>query len=275
MVQSMPDASPTKWHRAHTTWFFEQFLLVVHAPGYRVFDEDFAFLFNSYYVAAGPRHARPRRGLLTRPSCEEVTAYRTHVDQAVERLLAKASGSELSDICRVLEIGLHHEQQHQELLLTDILHAFAENPIAPAMIARGRLARHKDRRMNSSKLPSDIHTIGFEAEGYCFDNEAARASSLVAASPHRALPRHQCAMARIHGGRRLRHAVAMALRRLGRMSRPRMEGAGLLAQARRRLVHDHARRAQPDRTRRAGLARELLRGGRFRALGRQAPADRG
>src|SRR4051812_14065879 len=88
MVQSMPDASPAKWHRAHTTWFFEQFLLLPHLPGYRVFDERFAYLFNSYYVAAGPRHARPKRGLLTRPDCEEVAAYRAHVDQAVESLVA-------------------------------------------------------------------------------------------------------------------------------------------------------------------------------------------
>src|SRR5262249_7301340 len=90
MVQSMPDASPTKWHRAHTTWFFEQFLLLPHLAGYRVFDERFAFLFNSYYVAAGPRHARPKRGLLTRPSCADVAAFRAHVDAAVECLIADA-----------------------------------------------------------------------------------------------------------------------------------------------------------------------------------------
>jgi ergothioneine biosynthesis protein EgtB len=171
VVQSMPDASPAKWHRAHTTWFFEQFLLAAHAPGYRVFSEDFAFLFNSYFVAAGPRHARPRRGLLTRPSCEEVTAYRRHVDQAVEHLLAKASGPELSDICRILEIGLHHEQQHQELLLTDVLHAFAENPIAPAY-DRAWQARSAQASPNEFvEVPAGIYTIGFAAQGFCFDNE--------------------------------------------------------------------------------------------------------
>src|SRR5215510_1565805 len=120
VIQSMADASPAKWHRAHTTWFFEQFLLLPHLPGYRVFDERFAYLFNSYYVAAGPRHARPQRGLLTRPSCEDVSAYRAHVDQAVEHLLAGVADARLSGVVRVLEIGLNHEQQHQELLLTDI-----------------------------------------------------------------------------------------------------------------------------------------------------------
>src|SRR6185295_8774603 len=118
--------------RAHITWFFEQFLLVPYLAGYRVFDAQFAYLFNSYYVAAGPRHARPRRGLLTRPDCEHVSAFRAHVDAGVERLLASAEEPQLGDVIRILEIGLHHEQQHQELLLTDILHAFAQNPLAPA-----------------------------------------------------------------------------------------------------------------------------------------------
>src|SRR6476469_6956060 len=103
IVQSMADASPTKWHRAHTTWFFEQFLLVPHLRTYQIFDTEFAFLFNSYYVAAGPRHARPKRGLLTRPSIEQVAAYRIHVDGAIEQLLNNASPSELPQITSVLE----------------------------------------------------------------------------------------------------------------------------------------------------------------------------
>src|SRR5438128_2439328 len=123
VVQSMADASPTKWHRAHTTWFFEEFLLTPHLPGYRVFDESFGFLFNSYYVAAGPRHARPRRGMLTRPDSARVADYRVHVDESVERLIDSADEERLPEVLRILEIGLHHEQQHQELLLTDILHA--------------------------------------------------------------------------------------------------------------------------------------------------------
>ena len=128
IVQSMPDASPTKWHRAHTTWFFEQFLLAEHVPGYKVFDPRFAFLFNSYYVTAGPRHARPQRGLITRPTVDEVTAYRAHVDAAVERLIAEAERAALREILPLIEVGLNHEQQHQELMLTDILHAFCAEP---------------------------------------------------------------------------------------------------------------------------------------------------
>src|SRR4051812_37710646 len=131
VIQSMPDASPIKWHRAHTTWFFETFLLQPNVPGYTVYDERFAFLFNSYYVAAGPRHAHPHRGMITRPDAADVGEYRAHVDAAIERLIGEASAAALPDILRILEIGLNHEEQHQELMLTDILHAFAQNPTYP------------------------------------------------------------------------------------------------------------------------------------------------
>src|SRR6187549_4041280 len=109
IVQSMADASPAKWHRAHTTWFFETFLLKPHAANYREFDERFGFLFNSYYVAAGPRHARPERGLITRPNVEEVAAYRAHVDRAVDRLIESADQATLEKVVPIIEIGLHHE----------------------------------------------------------------------------------------------------------------------------------------------------------------------
>jgi ergothioneine biosynthesis protein EgtB len=171
MVQSMPDASPTKWHRAHTTWFLEQFLLLPRLAGYRVFDQRFAYLFNSYYVAAGPRHARPRRGLITRPDCDEVAAFRAHVDEAVERLIAGASDAELAEVVRILEIGLHHEQQHQELLLTDILHAFAQSPVAPAYRADWQPPPAGPSAGAFADLPGGIHIIGFQDQGYCFDNE--------------------------------------------------------------------------------------------------------
>ncbi len=170
IVQSMPDASPTKWHRAHVTWFFETFLLVPHLPGYRIFDERFPFLFNSYYVAAGPRHARPERGLITRPNAAEVTAYRAHVDAAVVRLIETADGSRSREIFTILEIGLHHEQQHQELLLTDILHAFAQNPTHPAY-DRSWAAPAATLNASYVDIPPGIHQIGHEGDGFHFDNE--------------------------------------------------------------------------------------------------------
>jgi ergothioneine biosynthesis protein EgtB len=170
-IQSMPDASPTKWHRAHTTWFLEQFLLVPFLPEYQIFDSDFAFLFNSYYVAAGPRHARPERGMITRPNAERVAAYRSHVDAGVERLLTGVDEKKLAQVLRIVEIGMHHEQQHQELLLTDILHAFGQNPIAPAYDHDWMPPRAQDAPREFVRVPSGIRTIGYEDDGYSFDNE--------------------------------------------------------------------------------------------------------
>jgi ergothioneine biosynthesis protein EgtB len=180
IVQSMADASPTKWHRAHVTWFFEQFLVAPHDPGYEVFDERFAFLFNSYYVAAGPRHARPQRGLITRPNGEEVAGYRAHVDAAVERLIANVPAAQAACVFAILEIGLHHEQQHQELLLTDILHAFAQNPTDPAYDANWQPPPAALGPRGFVEVPSGIHPIGHTGEGYCFDNETPRHHELIA-----------------------------------------------------------------------------------------------
>jgi ergothioneine biosynthesis protein EgtB len=177
IIQSMPDASPIKWHRAHTTWFFESFLVQPNVPGYTVFDARFAFLFNSYYVAAGPRHARPKRGLITRPSAGEVAAYRAHVDAVVEKLIGEASAAALPEVLRILEIGLNHEEQHQELMLTDILHAFAQNPTNPAYDASWQPPKPVPKD-GYADLPEGIHTIGHQGEGYCFDNEG---------PPHRVL----------------------------------------------------------------------------------------
>ena len=169
-IQSMADASPTKWHRAHTTWFFEQFLLKPHARDYREFDERFAFLFNSYYVAAGPRHARPERGLITRPNVAGVAAYRVHVDQAVDALLNSADEATLAKIVSLIEIGLHHEQQHQELLWTDILHAFAQNPTNPAYDPTWQTPAPGGGD-DYARIPSGIRSIGFDGDGFFFDNE--------------------------------------------------------------------------------------------------------
>jgi ergothioneine biosynthesis protein EgtB len=170
-VQSMPDASPTKWHRAHTTWFFEQFLLEPHLANYRRFDDRFAYLFNSYYEAVGPRHARPQRGLITRPNVAEVTLYRRHVDAAVERLIEQAAEEDFAGWRPVLEIGLHHEQQHQELILTDILHALARNPTDPAYDRDWQMPRQDAGTREFFELPEGIHSIGHAGSGFCYDNE--------------------------------------------------------------------------------------------------------
>jgi ergothioneine biosynthesis protein EgtB len=181
VVQSMPDASPIKWHRAHTTWFFEQFVLEAHDPGYRPYDERFAFLFNSYYVAAGARHARPQRGLVTRPDAAEVSAYRRHVDAAMETLIANADARTLSELLTVVEIGLNHEQQHQELMLTDILHAFAHNPTAPAYDPDWRwpVAASERHAAGDALLMEGIHVIGHQNDGFCYDNEQPAHRALV------------------------------------------------------------------------------------------------
>jgi ergothioneine biosynthesis protein EgtB len=179
IVQSMPDASPTKWHRAHTTWFFEEFLLRPHLPDYRVFDERFAFLFNSYYVAAGPRYARPQRGLITRPSAAEVASYRLHVDQAVDEMVETLLADAWPDVARVLEIGLHHEQQHQELLLTDVLHAFSQNPTCPAYDPEWAAPRTEDARRAFIDVPGGVYTVGHDGRGYSFDNEHPRHDVLI------------------------------------------------------------------------------------------------
>jgi ergothioneine biosynthesis protein EgtB len=171
VVQSMPDASPTKWHRAHTSWFFEQFLLSPHAGQYRHFDERFGYLFNSYYVAVGPRHARPQRGLVTRPGVHEVAAYRAHVDAAVAQLVETADDETLRKIIPIVEIGLHHEQQHQELILTDILHAFAQNPTHPSYEENWRMPASQPNSAGFAEVASGIHSIGHDDEGFFFDNE--------------------------------------------------------------------------------------------------------
>jgi ergothioneine biosynthesis protein EgtB len=169
VVQSMPDASPTKWHRAHTTWFFETFLLLPLLPGYRRVREEYGFLFNSYYEAAGPRHARPQRGMLTRPSCSEVADYRAAVDEAMEELL-RDPPQQASDL---VELGLQHEEQHQELLLTDILHALSTNPLRPAY-EPGWQDPGSAGPVRLLDGPQGMAEIGHDGGGFAFDNETPR-----------------------------------------------------------------------------------------------------
>jgi ergothioneine biosynthesis protein EgtB len=177
-VQSMPDASPTKWHLAHTTWFFETFVLAPNQPGYKPYDPRFGYLFNSYYEQAGPRHPRPQRGLLTRPSAAEIVSYRHHVDDAMGAFL---TGTEIAPaLADLIELGLHHEQQHQELLLTDILHMLAQNPLRPAY--RQAITSTSSRRARGPDWRSydgGIFSIGSAGEGFAFDCERPRHEVLV------------------------------------------------------------------------------------------------
>jgi ergothioneine biosynthesis protein EgtB len=171
-AQSMPDASPAKWHLAHTSWFFETFVLRDHVPGYRAFDERFAFLFNSYYEAEGPRHERTRRGLLTRPSLDDVLAYRAHVDDALRTALPLLTAQART----IVTLGLHHEQQHQELLLTDILHLFAQNPLQAGLWPRGqRPPSTSPETLRWHSGPTGIVEIGRDAgNAFTFDCEGPR-----------------------------------------------------------------------------------------------------
>ena len=178
-IQSMPDASPTKWHRAHTTWFWEQFVLGEHCADYRPFHPDFAFLFNSYYVSAGPRHSRNHRGDITRPSADQVGAYRKHVDAAVVTFFRDAGEDKLREIAPLVEVGLNHEQQHQELMFTDILHAFAQNPIPPAYDPGWRFPAATPTSEDWLTLNEGIHTVGHVDESFHFDNEKPAHRALV------------------------------------------------------------------------------------------------
>ena len=172
--QSAEFASPGKWHLAHTTWFFEQFVLVPNAGGYRRFDERFGFLFNSYYNAVGPRHERPRRGLLTRPSLADVRAYRAHVDHAMHDFLG---GRVAADVGALVELGLHHEQQHQELILTDLLHLFAQNPLRPAVreaAASPVAAATSGGALEWIAFDGGDVSAGHDGAGFAFDLELPR-----------------------------------------------------------------------------------------------------
>lgn len=170
VVQSMPDASPAKWHLAHTTWFFETFVLAPHVPGHRPFHDGWSILFNSYYVAAGPRHPRPERGLLTRPTVGEVFAYRAAVDEALAAFLETAD-SRRPEVAALVELGLHHEQQHQELLLTDILHAFSRNPLAPVYLSRRTPEPSGIPSLRWATFPGGLVQVGHAGTGFAFDNE--------------------------------------------------------------------------------------------------------
>ena len=182
-IQPFPDASPAKWHLAHTSWFFETFILRDHAPGYRPFDERYGFLFNSYYEGEGERHPRPRRGMLSRPSLDDVRAYRAYVDDALLSALGSLSEAALD----LIELGINHEQQHQELLLTDVLATFATNPLEPAYspdLVRSEAAEPAGDWLRGR---TGIVQIGAADTGFAFDCERPR--HRVFLHPHRVAER--------------------------------------------------------------------------------------
>jgi ergothioneine biosynthesis protein EgtB len=182
VVQSMPDVSPTKWHLAHTTWFFETFILKRFISGYRPEVPEYAYLFNSYYNAAGDMHRRDLRGLISRPTVQEAHRYRTSIDSHIDDLLGEGDDELLDEIEPLLVLGIHHEQQHQELLVTDIKHVFAQNPLYPVY-----------RRRNTNIIAEDfgpirfvdfdetVVAIGHDGQGFAYDNEGPRHRALVSA----------------------------------------------------------------------------------------------
>jgi len=178
VVQSMPDVSPTKWHLAHTTWFFERFVLEPNVSGYQRFNEQYDFLFNSYYYTAGQMHARPKRGLLSRPTLAEILAYRSHVDDHMLRLLDQRS--EELELAGVVTLGLNHEQQHQELMLTDIKHVLSCNPMRPAfdpgLPVPGTGAVDNYTYIDGA---SGVHQVGATGDSFRFDNETPRHDALL------------------------------------------------------------------------------------------------
>ncbi|WP_437574318.1 ergothioneine biosynthesis protein EgtB [Sorangium sp. So ce887] len=175
VIQSMPDASPVKWHVAHTTWFFETFVLGERA-GYAPFHPRFGYLFNSYYVSVGERHCRPRRGVLSRPTVEETSRYRRHVDERMRELLDEIGAGRHLDLAFTIEVGLHHEQQHQELILTDLKHAMAQNPLRPAIFGGAPPGRSGGAagELRFVEHAEGVRWIGHGGDAFAFDNETPR-----------------------------------------------------------------------------------------------------
>lgn len=168
-AQSMPDASPTKWHRAHTSWFHEEFVLT--DPGYAAYDESFRYLFNSYYEAVGPRHPRPERGLVTRPGAAEVGRYRDHVTHAVVELLTRGATAQQHEL---VELGIHHEQQHQELLVMDAKHLLSRHAFGPAILERPAETDVASAPLTWRGIEGGVHEIGHDGDEFAFDNEGPR-----------------------------------------------------------------------------------------------------
>ena len=181
VVQSMPDVSPTKWHLAHTTWFFETFILKKFVPGYCAEIPEYAYLFNSYYNAAGDMHRRDLRGLISRPTVSQAHRYRASVDSHIDDLLSNSDESLLDEMESILVLGFHHEQQHQELLITDIKHVFAQNPLYPVFRTTEERTATECRPYRFIDFEETVTAIGHDGDGFAYDNEGPRHRALVPA----------------------------------------------------------------------------------------------
>lgn len=173
-LQSMPDCSPPKWHLAHTTWFFETFVLAAHSGGFKPFHPHFGFLFNSYYDAVGDRWPRPDRGLLSRPTVAEVAAYRKATDDRLHELLVTADEKSFAVVAPMVELGLNHEEQHQELLLTDLKHALGKNPLRPVYAPPSERSSTPFAQLAWRNHPAGLTWVGHAGGGFAFDNEGPR-----------------------------------------------------------------------------------------------------
>jgi ergothioneine biosynthesis protein EgtB len=179
VIQSMPDCSPAKWHLAHVSWFFETFLLGPSVPGYSSLHPQYTYLFNSYYNAIGERHCRPKRGLISRPTVKDTYRYRAYVDEHMLTLLEHADAQLLERITPLVVLGLHHEQQHQELLVTDLKHALAENPLQPVYVAREQASPSSVPPLRWVGFEGGLAWIGHAGQGFAFDNEGPRHQQFV------------------------------------------------------------------------------------------------
>lgn len=181
VVQSMPDVSPAKWHLAHTSWFFETFLLKPHLAGYQSIHPQYDYLFNSYYNAVGERHCRVKRGVISRPTVDETYVYRAYVDRYMDTLLSEASEEKIAKLEPLLTLGLHHEQQHQELMITDLKYNFFENPLCPVYRPRRDFPGSAAPEMKWITFGEGVREIGYGGSGFAFDNETPRHKEYVSA----------------------------------------------------------------------------------------------
>ena len=276
VIQAMPDVSPPKWHLAHTSWFFENFILAEASSDYRSPHTSYAYLFNSYYVAVGERHSRPKRGLLSRPTIDEVYRYRAHVDQHMTDFLQGLRGEALERWFPVVELGLHHEQQHQELLLTDVKYNFACNPLRPAYKASDIPAGVQcTSPLQWVSVPEGVYWIGHDGKGFSFDNEFPRHRSFV--------ERFELASRLITNGEYLAFMADRGYERpelwlsMGwdTVQREAWRGPALLGTAGWHLVDDDACRDATRAGSRTRLSCQLLRSRCICALGRCSLAHRG